>query len=129
MIKSPYKAYRVYIWEPKYSTVIYAKSASQAKSKYYYDGEFSLTFFEAVRQMVVKREKNLDMMCEVLNETLEYVNGRYGKSFTAGQLVVAGGCHGWVLRGQGGYVVVGHGDNRDCHYHPHDVVSCVKTEV
>ena len=116
ILESPYKAYRVYIWEPEYSTIIYAKSASQAKSKYYNDGEFGLDFFDAVRQMVVRREKDRD-----INQPLEYINRRYGTSFIIGQHIIADNARGWIIGEKNGYVKVGHGNGREWVYHPSDV--------
>lgn len=120
---SPYKAYRVYIWDEKYASIVYATSPSKAKA-YYYSAEGadeSIPFFEAVSQMTVRRVKEFDQGIPN-DDSLDYANEKYNKSFKIGQRVRVYDEEGWILKGRGPHVVVGFGDNCGNIYHPNDVI-------
>lgn len=80
-----------------------------------------MTFFEAVRNLKVKRVKEFDNGIPE-DDSLDYINKTYNKSFKVGQQIKANGLDGWILRGKGAHVIVGFGDNNGHIYHPNDVI-------
>jgi hypothetical protein len=123
-MKCPYKAYRC-TWRGEYETIVYALTASKARSRYYYTSglDESYTFGEVIATITAHRAKQWDGHApDELNEEIGYPNWKYQYDFRICDPCRVHGKVGWIIgRGCSGTYAVGLDDKIVSNYHPRDV--------